>query len=87
MPKREQVWIRKHGDGMHARLRDVPLAVFQDQTTGTLRCVNGLHVQTFIQNPYEGSKGTLITFASGDKITVADDFQDVFDTLTGIVDG
>ena len=77
----------KYGGGMNARRREVPLAVLQDQETGSLRCINGLHVQTFIQNPFGDRKGTLITFASGDRVTVADDFELVFDVLTGIVDG
>jgi hypothetical protein len=54
---------------------------------GSSRCINGLHVQTFIQNPFGDRKGTLITFASGDRVTVANDFDLVFNVLTGIVDG
>ncbi|HKS23680.1 MAG TPA: hypothetical protein VJZ76_12835 [Thermoanaerobaculia bacterium] len=77
----------KYGGGITPRLRDVPVVVFQDANTGAPRCINGLHVQTFIQNPSKGRNGTLITFASGDKVTVTADFKVVFDTLIGIVDG
>ena len=77
----------KYGNGMRARRREVPLVVFQDRENGNSRCINGLHVQTFIANPFGDCKGTLITFASGDRVTVVDEFDLVFDVLTGIVDG
>jgi hypothetical protein len=62
------------------------MAVFRDMETGKDRCINGLHVQTFVPSPLQ--KGTtLITFASGDNVTVADDFDTVYMIFAGIVDG
>jgi hypothetical protein len=60
-----------------------PLVVVQDAETDNSRCVNGLHIETFIPNPFCDSKGTIITFASGDRVTVSDDFEDVFRILSG----
>ena len=77
----------KHGRGITSRQRAVPLVVFHDAKADTPRCINGLHVQTFIANPFEDRKGTLITFDSGDTVTVADDFLHVFNVLCGFVDG
>lgn len=74
-------------NGMHSRRREVPIAVFQDQETGRSRCINGLHVQTFISNPFRDHKGTLITFVNGDMVTVVDDFEEVVRAFIGIVDG
>jgi len=66
----------------------VPLVVFQDAETGESRCVSGLHVQTFVRSPFPHTKGgTIITFDSGDTVTVADSFDEVFRILSGIVDG
>jgi hypothetical protein len=79
--------MKKYGNGMLGRRAELPLAVFQDAETSRFRCVNGLHVQTFIANPFGHEQGTLITFASGDRVTVTDDFDHVFEVLTGIVDG
>jgi uncharacterized protein YlzI (FlbEa/FlbD family) len=45
------------------------------------RCVNGLHVASFIPNPYGG--GTVITFANGDRVTVKECFDDVVESLMG----
>lgn len=76
---------------LHTRWHGVPLVVFTDSGTGRPRCVNGLHVQTFIPSPFKGVKGmegTIITFASGDKVIVSDEFDDVFEVLSGfVVDG
>ena len=79
---------------LHTRWRGVPLVVFQDAKTGRSRCINGLHVQTFVPSPFDGQgkggkqRGTIITFASGDTVTVADDFDHVFEVLSGfVVDG
>ncbi len=73
--------------GITARWRGVPLVVFQDADTGDSRCINGLHVQTFITSPFPHTKGgTIITFASGDTVTVTE-FDAVFRILTGQVDG
>jgi hypothetical protein len=66
---------------MNSRYQGVPIAVFMDVQSGAPRCINGLHVQTFIQNPFGDHSGTLITFASGDTVTVADDFDAVVDTF------
>jgi hypothetical protein len=77
----------KYGDGITERRPRVPLAVFQDRETSVSRAVNALHVQTFIPNPLGRREGTLITFASGDAITVTDDFEDVFAILSGFADG
>ena len=76
---------------LETRWHGVPLVVFTDSRTGRSRCVNGLHVQTFIPSPFNGVKGmegTIITFASGDKVIVSEEFDDVFDVLSGfVVDG
>jgi hypothetical protein len=61
----------------------MPLVVFQDAETGNFRCVNGLQIETFIPNPFCDRKGTIITFANGDRVTVTDDFHDVFNILSG----
>ena len=71
---------------MNSRLPSVPIVVFTDTETRESRCVNGLHVQTFVPNPFwdgESPRGTLITFASGDTVTVSDDFEVVVKTLMG----
>jgi len=78
--------VKKYG--ITARWHGVPLVVFQDMETGAFRCVNGLHVQTFIRSPFPHTRGgTIITFASGDTVTVADSFDEVFRILSGLVDG
>jgi hypothetical protein len=64
---------------MSRRRAAVPLFVFDDATNDVPRCINALHVQTFIPNPY--GPGTLITFASGDSVTVEEEFQTVAKTL------
>lgn len=61
----------------------LPVFVTQDSETKGTRGINGLHVQTFIPNPFGSKKGTLITFASGDKVTVADDFDVIADLMMG----
>ena len=68
------------------RWRGIPIVVFQDVETRDSRCINGLHVQTFVRSRFHKG-GTLITFANGDTVTVEGDFDTVFDTLTGRVDG
>lgn len=67
--------------GLHIRHAALPVVVFTDAETKESRCINGLHVETFIPNPF--GSGTLITFASGDSVTVTDDFDTVVDTLIG----
>lgn len=75
-------------DARYARHPGIAIAVFQDMETGESRCVNALHVQTFITSPFPHTKGgTFITFASGDTVTVADDFDTVFRIFTGLIDG
>ena len=69
---------------MNSRNARLPIIVLTDTETSESRCVNGLHVQTFVPNPFwngESPRGTLITFVSGDTVTVAEDFDDVVDTL------
>lgn len=69
---------------MNSRHHGVPIFVFTDASTGGSRCVNGLHVQTFVPNPFWNGtepRGTLITFSSGDTVTVADDFDVVVDAF------
>lgn len=73
----------KLGNGIMTRWHGLPLVVFQDAETGNSRCVNGLHIETFIPNPFSDRKGTIVTFASGDRVTVSDDFYDVFRILSG----
>jgi hypothetical protein len=71
---------------MNSRLAGVPIVVFIDAKTRESRCVNGLHVQTFVPNPFwdgEQPRGTLITFANGDTVTVAEEFDAVVDTFMG----
>jgi hypothetical protein len=76
------------GRGITTRRPVVPFVVFQDAETDSSRCINPLHVQTFIASPFPHTKGgTIITFENGDSVTVADDFQHVFDLLTGFADG
>ncbi len=72
---------------LHTRWRGVPLVVVQDAKTGRQRCINGLHVQTFVPSPFD-KQGTIITFASGDTVTVTDEFDELFELLSGfVVDG
>ncbi len=66
---------------MNSRYHGVPIAVFTDAKTGAPRCLNALHIQTFIPNPFADRAGTLITFASGDSVTVTDDFHTVVNTF------
>lgn len=73
--------------GITARWQGVPLVVFEDAETCESRCINGLHVQTFIRSPFRTNGGTIITFASGDTVTVTENFDHVFRILTGQVDG
>jgi len=73
---------------LRTRWRGVPLVILHDAETGRPRCVNGLHIQTFIPDHFHDRKGTIITFASGDTVTVADGFQHVMEMLSGsVVDG
>jgi hypothetical protein len=64
---------------MNSRTPGVPIIVFQDAATGESRCVNGLHVQTFIANPF--GDGTLLTFANGDTVILVDSFDVVVDAF------
>lgn len=73
---------------MQQRRPRLPVFVVRDTTARENRCVNGLHVQTFIPNPFGNREGTLITFASGDTITVDSDFDEVVSLMLGdYVDG
>jgi hypothetical protein len=61
-----------------------PVFVLLDAAAQESRCVNGLHIQTFIPDPFWNGilpRGTLITFANGDTVTVADDFEVVVELL------
>jgi hypothetical protein len=58
---------------MQQRRERLPVFVLRDAEVRANRCVNALHVQTFIPNPFGKCEGTLITFASGDTITVDHD--------------
>lgn len=69
-------------DGMNSRSAAVPIVVLTDAESKETRAVNGLHVQTFITNAFGDAVGTLITFASGDTVTVAEDFDTVADAFT-----
>jgi hypothetical protein len=53
--------------------------VFTDAKDDTPRCVNASQVQTFIPNPF--GEGTLLTFASGDTVTLSEDFEEISHTL------
>lgn len=64
---------------MIARRHGVPITVFTDAENGRRRCINALHVQTFVANPF--GEGTLVTFASGDRLTVTEDFEAVVDSF------
>lgn len=59
----------------------MPIVVLTDTESRESRAVNGLHIQTFITNPFGDTVGTLITFASGDTVTVAEDFDTVADAF------
>jgi hypothetical protein len=72
--------------GITPRRQTVPFVVFRDATAGASRSVNPLHVQTFIASPFKKGE-TIITFANGDAVTIAEDFEFVFKLLTGFVDG
>lgn len=64
---------------MNARMSGIPIVVFQDANSQEWRCINGLHVQTFIPNPF--GAGTLLTFANGDSVTLVEDFDLIVDAL------
>lgn len=69
---------------MIQRVTRFPVFVVVDAKTQESRCVNGLHVQTFVPNPFwngELPRGTFITFSSGDTVTVAEEFDTVVDLL------
>jgi hypothetical protein len=69
-------------DAMNCRTAGVPIVVLTDAESKESRAVNALHIQTFITNPFGHAAGTLITFASGDSVTVAEDFDTVADAFT-----
>jgi hypothetical protein len=69
-------------DAMNSRTAGVPIVVLTDAESKESRAVNGLLVQTFITNPFGDAAGTLITFASGDTVTVSEDFDTVADAFT-----
>jgi hypothetical protein len=64
---------------MNSRTAGVPTIVFQDAATGESRCVNGLHVQTFVANPF--GTGTLLTLVNGDTVMLVDPFDVVVDAF------
>jgi uncharacterized protein YlzI (FlbEa/FlbD family) len=68
---------------MQQRRPRLPVFVLRDVEARTHRCVNGLHIQTFIPNPYGNQEGTLITFANGDSVTVENDFDEVVHLMMG----
>ena len=68
---------------MNSRQPGVPIVVLIDAESNARRAVNGLHVQTFIAAPFGDRVGTLITFTSGDTVTVAEDFDTVVDAFMG----
>lgn len=68
---------------MNSRLPSVPIIVLTDAESRQSRAVNGLHIQTFIATPFGNQVGTLITFASGDTVTVTEDFDTVVDAFMG----
>ena len=73
---------------MNARRSGLPIIVLMDAKTREGRAVNGLHVQTFIQNPFGKCEGTLITFANGDTVTVKEDFDDIVQSfMASVPDG
>lgn len=74
---------RRNPHGIDTRHAALPLMVLTDAKTDESRCINGLHVQTFITNPFGERGGTLITFANGDRVTVTEDFDTVVDSLMG----
>lgn len=69
-------------DAMNSRTAAVPIVVLTDAESKECRAVNGLQIQTFITNPFGDAVGTLITFASGDSVTVAEDFDTVAEAFT-----
>jgi hypothetical protein len=71
---------------MNSRTAGVPIVVLTDAESKEGRAVNGLHIETLIPDPFsngEEPRGTLITFASGDTVTVAEDFDTVVDAFMG----
>ncbi|HEX7153248.1 MAG TPA: hypothetical protein VF618_17315 [Thermoanaerobaculia bacterium] len=58
-----------------ARRPTLPVVVFTEAGTRASRCINGLHVQSFIGNPH--GPGTMLTFVSGDVVLLEDDFDRV----------
>ncbi|HEX6096386.1 MAG TPA: hypothetical protein VF432_08695 [Thermoanaerobaculia bacterium] len=68
---------------MHQRGPRLPVFVLRDVEARDHRCVNALHIQTFIPNPYGSQEGTLITFANGDTITVENGFDEIVDLMMG----
>jgi hypothetical protein len=64
---------------MNSRHLGVPIFVFTELSTGGSRCINGLHVQTFVPNPF--GDGTLLTFVNGDSVTLMDTFEAIVDTF------
>ncbi len=68
---------------MQQRKSRLPVFVVRDADERTSRCVNGLHIQTFVPNPVGDRNGTLITFANGDAVTVENDFDEIVDLMMG----
>lgn len=64
---------------MNARPPLLPMTVFTDAATNDARCVNGLHVQTFIANPH--GEGTLVTFINGDVVLIREPFDAVVESF------
>jgi hypothetical protein len=82
---------REERHSMNSRSPALPIVVFIDSETRDSRCINGLHVQTLVPNPLwngEPPRGTLVTFASGETVTVTEDFDEVVKAfLAGRQDG
>jgi hypothetical protein len=68
---------------MHSPHPIVPIVVLTDADLKEGRAVNGLHIQTFIANPFGHARGTLLTFANGDTLTVDEDFDTVAEAFMG----
>ena len=68
---------------MYQRGPRLPVFVLRDSDTRESRCVNALHIQTFVANPFGDRHGTLITFANGDSVTVENDFDEIVNLMMG----
>jgi len=66
---------------MHQRGPRLPVFVLRDAETRESRCVNAMHIQTFVTNPFGERNGTLITFANGDGVTVENGFDEIVNLI------